>query len=473
MVFRTVVHATAKGLCCRLRSSRRRDNVRMTASTSDATPRPASPRPVRTAATLIVLRDGSHGLEVLMLRRAEKADDQNSGASVFPGGVIDAHDRSLHGHCGGLDDSAASERLAVPQGGLDYYAAAIRECFEEAGVLFAADGTGRLVALDKLPPAQLAAMRDEAEQGTDALISLCDRHGWQLAADRLAYFTHWLTPPGMPRRFDTRFFLAPMPEAQSVRPDGRETVEHMWLRPAEAVAPARGLKLMNVTRRILEQLAHFASTAELMAHARGLTHIPRVMPRLADGPAGRRPVNMEEPAYEEVGHVDPDGKGGGRYAHEAGLVMRLSARVLRVTGEADASGALAHSYFVGVAGGDCALVDALPASPGHLAALVAAAPGRVRWLLSTQATTEEEKKHALHEAWPNASIASPAPGEQIDLGDATLRVLPGTGGAPTCQFLQVEDRMLLAGLDAGPAADDGRARWIALRHGFLRSRPTP
>lgn len=432
------------------------------------TPKPVSPRPVRPAATLIVLRDGSHGLEVLMLRRAEKANDQNSGASVFPGGVVDAHDRGLHGCCSGLDDQAASERLAVPEGGLDYYAAAIRECFEEAGVLFATDGAGRLVELDGLPPQQLAEMRHAAEQGTDALLSLCDRHGWQLAADRLAYFAHWLTPPGMPRRFDTRFFIAPMPASQGVLPDGRETVEHMWLRPADAVSPALGLKLMNVTRRLLEQLAQFAGTAELMAHARGLRHITRVMPRLADGPAGRRAVNMEEPAYEEIGHVDPDGEGGGRYALEAGLVMRLSARVLRVTGGADASGALAHSYFVGIAGGDCALVDALPAGPGHLATLAAAAPGRVRWILSTRAPVDEEAMRALRDIWPDASTA---PGELIDLGDATLRVLPGTEGAQSRQFLQVEDRTLLTGLAPGSAADGGQALWIAPRHGFLRSRP--
>jgi hypothetical protein len=172
---------------------------------------------------------------------------------------------------------------------------------------------------------------------------------------------------------------------------------------------------------------------------------------------------MDEPAYEEVAHLDPDGKGGGRYAHEAGLVTRLSARVLRVTGEA--SGELAHSYFVGAAGGDCALIDALPASPGHIAALVAAAPGRVRWLLSTQALSEE----AMRDIWPDASTIPPAPGERIDLGGATLRVLSGANGAQSRQFLQVEDEMLLTG--SGPAADNAQARWIAPRHGFLRSRP--
>ena len=69
----------------------------------------------------------------------------------------------------------------------------------------------------------------------DALLAMCDAQGWRLAVDRLAYFSHWLTPPGMPRRFDTRFFIAEMPAVQSVKPDGRETVEHMWLKPADAV----------------------------------------------------------------------------------------------------------------------------------------------------------------------------------------------------------------------------------------------
>lgn len=438
----------------------------MNTQNNETPQKPAAARPVRNAATLIVLRDGARGLEVLMLRRAEKANDQNSGASVFPGGVIDAHDRSLHGHCGGMDDRAASERLAVAEGGLDYYAAAIRECFEEAGLLFATDraSQGRLVALDGMPPQQLAAMRHAAEQGTDALLAMCESHGWQLAADRLAYFAHWLTPPGMPRRFDTRFFLASMPDAQTVRPDGRETVEHMWLQPADAVSPARGLKLMNVTRRILEQLAQFSSVQELMDHARGLEHIPRVMPRLADGPNGRRPVNMEEPAYDEVGRVDPDGEGGGRYALETGLVMRLSPRVWRVTGPADATGALPHSYFAGIEGSDCVLIDPSPASPGHIAALRNAAPGRVRWIWSTQALPLED---AVREAWPEASAVQPEPGDRFDFGGATLQVLNGAEGL---QFLLPEDSTLFTGTASSAA---GTADWIAPRHGFLRRRTVP
>lgn len=448
----------------------------MNTRTPETPQKPAAPRPIRAAATLIVLRDAGRGLEVLMLRRAEKANDQNSGASVFPGGVIDAHDRSLHGQCSGIDDTAASARLAVPEGGLDYYAAAIRECFEEAGLLFANDAAGAPVTLDGLPPEQLAAMRDAAIQGTDALLALCAAHGWQLAADRLTYFTHWLTPPGMPRRFDTRFFLAPMPASQSVRPDGSETVEHMWLKPAEAADPARGLKLMNVTRRILQELAQFGSAAEVIAHARGLAHIPRVMPRLADGPNGRRPVNMEEPAYEEIGLVDPDGEGHGRYAHEAGLVMRLSARIVRVTGavEGPAAGTvLAHSYFVGTAGGDCALIDPVCADPAHVEALRAAAPGRVRWILWTQAQADASghAHNTLSAAWPEASVVHPAPGDELAVGDTTLQVRSSARNAQAHQFLLMEDHTLFTGAASHPVGADGTTdlvQWIAPGQGFVR-----
>ena len=138
-----------------------------------------------------------------------------------------------------------------------------------------------------------------------------------------------------------------------------------------------------------------------------------------------------------------------------------------MTGEAgDGSDTLVHGYFVGTAGGDCALIYVSPASRAHAEALAAAAPGHVRWLLSTQAPSED----ALRELWPDASAAVPAPGEQIRIGDATLRVLPGDGDAQSRRFLLVEEGLLFTGASDAPAPGEGQGRWIAPRQGFLHSR---
>lgn len=426
----------------------------MTAPTSSA------PRPVRAAASLIVVRDGADGMEVLLLRRAEKEADQNSGASVFPGGVLDSHDPSMHGACRGLDDLQASLRLGVPDHGLDYYVAAVRECFEEAGLLFASDARDRLVALDALAPADLAALRHAAQEGTDALLHLCARHGWRLAVDRLQYLTHWLTPPGMPRRFDTRFFVALAPAGQTASPDLRETVGHLWLRPAEALDARRALKLMNVTRRILEQLQVFPSAQACLGHARALREVAMIMPRIAAGKNGRQPVNPWEPAYAEIARLDPEGHGQARCEIEPGTAVRLSPHVIRVS-----SAGQRHGYLVG--GGvrnEWALLDPVQGDEAHLAALQAAAPGPVRWTLCTAAAAQPTADRRL------------SPGESLELGACTLRAVRAPGGeaADLC-FLLLEEKTLFSGACPAPALatlpED--FDWVAAAQGFLQARPVP
>jgi len=272
------------------------------------------------------------------------------------------------------------------------------------------------------------------------LLRLCAERGWRLAVDRLAYFAHWLTPPGMPRRFDTRFFVALAPPGQQARPDGRETVEHQWIRPADALDPARGLRLMNVQRRILQQLDAFSSAQACLAHARQLQQIPLVMPRRAMAADGVRAVNPEEPAYAEIARIDPEGEGHGRCELADGLVMSLSPRVLRVTmRRADL---LVNGYLVGGARNEWALIEVDTGDERHRALLRSSAPGPVRWVLSL---------HAL-----------PAdPGARIDLGDCRLRVLRQG-------FLLEEERMLFTA-EARPTPDlaVGEVEWLAPRAGFL------
>lgn len=286
-------------------------------------PPPSRPPSLRQAASILVVRDGAAGMEVLLVRRAERNDDRSSGAFVFPGGTLDPQDKTLHEACAGLDDAAASARLKLPDGGLDFYLAAVRECFEEAGLLFASDAGGELIALDTLDATQQAWLRQSARRGGPGMAQLCERLGVRLAVDRLAYHSHWLTPPGLPKRFDTRFFVAMAPAGQSATHDGDEAVEHLWIRPGDAIDPARGLKLVAVTRRTLASIARFDTAQACFDHAAQLRDIARIMPRLAQGSGGLRPVLPSEPAYAEIERIDPLGQGHARYELATGAAVRL------------------------------------------------------------------------------------------------------------------------------------------------------
>src|SRR6478609_2488512 len=180
---------------------------------ASAFPAPAaagSDRPPRPAATIVVVRDGAQGLEVLLSRRAERGD-HNSGAWVFPGGIVEKNDALAHAACAGLDDAEASRRLGLAQGGLDYYVAAIRECFEESGLLFARGDGEALVDLDGSDAARLSPWRLALHRCEGSIADFCAAERLLLAVDRLVYLSHWLTPLGRPKRFDTRFFIAAAP----------------------------------------------------------------------------------------------------------------------------------------------------------------------------------------------------------------------------------------------------------------------
>jgi len=228
-----------------------------------------------------VLRDAAAGLEVLLLRRADRPGDQNSGAAVFPGGLLDAGDREQAAHVDGLDVAAASQRLDLPRHGLAYWVTAVRECFEEAGLLFATGASGQLADLRHVVADALFALRRSLHAGDTGFVQICEQLGLPLAAGELAHHSHWVTPLGMPKIFDTRFFVARAPAHQQATPDGSETVELLWLTPAQALDPARGLKLMNVTERTLRQLADFEKVDDAIAAARVATYVPMTRPRLA------------------------------------------------------------------------------------------------------------------------------------------------------------------------------------------------
>ena len=145
------------------------------------TARAWSPTPgaaVRQAATVVVLRRADAGMQVLLMRRAPRPGDIHSGASVFPGGLVDAADAEGSAFCAGLDDAAASARLGLPSGGLAYWFAAMRECFEEAGLLYATAQDRS--HLDAAQLAQIATQRDALNRRELTMAQICRRFGIQI-----------------------------------------------------------------------------------------------------------------------------------------------------------------------------------------------------------------------------------------------------------------------------------------------------
>jgi 8-oxo-dGTP pyrophosphatase MutT (NUDIX family) len=219
--------------------------------------------PVREAATVAVVRDGEDGLEVFMVRRTVDAVF-SPGAHVFPGGALDQADRSaaVEGCCDGLDDIAASAMLGVAGGGLGYFVAAARECFEEAGLLLARSDGELVTDVDRY-----AKHRDALNAGECVMCDVCSSESLTLAVDLLMPFGHWITPVGPPRRFDTRFFVAPAPPDQDPSHDGWETTEGLWTRPVDvlAAADAGAVDLIEPTRYTLEALGVYDRVADVFA----------------------------------------------------------------------------------------------------------------------------------------------------------------------------------------------------------------
>jgi 8-oxo-dGTP pyrophosphatase MutT (NUDIX family) len=238
----------------------------------------ASPIP---AATLIVVRERGRAPEVLLLKRSAQARFMPN-AYVFPGGVLDSADAAPANCslCPAFSDAEASERLNVPRDGLRYFIAAMRECFEESGILHAVDDTGTLVDFSSRPQKELHDMRLQLSTGRGDLASLCRGQRWRLAPEHLCFFSHWITPPRTHRRFDTRFFIAAAPPCQTASLASTEMSELAWRTPAEALAQhADGeLLLMLPTHAVLREMAEFGDLGSLLEFARRRTAITAITP---------------------------------------------------------------------------------------------------------------------------------------------------------------------------------------------------
>lgn len=258
---------------------------------------------LRTAATVVVLRDapGGDGCHVLMLRRHARSGFA-ADMWVFPGGVVDEGDGTLAAeHWMGIDlDERAPRFERAPRQVLAHYVAAVRETFEEAGLLLAhrRDGTPP----DLSDPTLLQLRNDLADRSkTVNFAAWLQERDLVLDLGALTYLSHWVTPSAEPRRYDTRFFLAHAPADQIARYDHLETTDQRWISPTAALDASRSGKMPMIYPTIitLRWLREHATAQAAIEAAEAQPQIRRIQPHaeLDDDGNFVRILHPDDPEY--------------------------------------------------------------------------------------------------------------------------------------------------------------------------------
>ncbi|HEX7892110.1 MAG TPA: MBL fold metallo-hydrolase [Ramlibacter sp.] len=326
---------------------------------------PAVPRP---AATVLLLRDGSGGLEVLMTRRSATASFA-PGAYVFPGGAIDAADAQAH--------EIAARRPTQKDEPLTQAIAAIRESFEELGVLLARHRDGTPVtgedvhALDRHAP----------------FAAQCRERGLMLAADQVFVLAHWITDRDLPRRFDVPFLVARMPQGQSPVADEAEQFEPVWVRPADALARHQAGQFFMIfpTIRTLERLEKFETVDAVLAACATEQPLWTSCPRAGFLQGAEARFMEHEMPYGELALVCPDGQMLHHLDWRTDQPVALLKNVMRLTAPNPGvmTGPGTNSYIVGDPDTGYIVVDPGPDEPGHQQRLWRAAGGDIRLIVCT------------------------------------------------------------------------------------------
>ncbi len=464
---------------------------------------------IQPAATLVLSRDTAEGIEVLLLQRTWDAVFM-PGYFVFPGGSVNEDEAHGRDHVAGRKDTDISQIMSLDEGGADYMLAAVRECFEESGILLAETAAGEPVTVEHpIHQQRQALLRNDV-----SLADLCHQYGLTIPLDQLAYLSHWITPPGPPRRFDVRFFVAAAPQGQIAGHDGEETIDHTWITPAQALAEHRaGQRLLGMpTIRTLRVLSDFDSTEALMRYAHA--NPPEPFPT-DPWPAIKRgePVMLEPnaPAYDEAVKLDPEAEGSTRAEIVPGEPVEIAAGVVRLTapnpgvmtGPGTNSYILGHERFT--------VLDPGPVIDEHIERILEVTSGRIDQVLVTHTHVDhspavrvlKDRTGCRVFGWPapagiehdNTFEADhePVHGDLIPTEAGLLKVLhtPGHAANHLC-YLLTEQELLFAGdhimqgstVIINPPDGDMKAyveslydllaeqlRYIAPAHGFLMGQP--
>jgi glyoxylase-like metal-dependent hydrolase (beta-lactamase superfamily II)/8-oxo-dGTP pyrophosphatase MutT (NUDIX family) len=470
------------------------------------TPRPAS--------TLIIVRDGEAGMEVLLGEKTSKVNFA-AGAFVFPGGALDESDFADNFTISGkLSVDKANQILGVSDGGLSYWIAAIRECFEEIGVLFAAPARGGMPS-EKEFLAFESNERKKLERGEVTFHEALKHAEFSLEIDQLHYFSRWVTHAGSPRRYDTRFFIARMPQGQIARHDGGELVDHRWVKPDEALRlNSQGeLNLMFPTQKTIEKLQEFSDVEEALSYTLSAPPATPMEPRLTVGAEGKKLLVPGDFAYAEAGKLDPEQLGTVSREIKAGVVVQLDKRVSRLTAPNASimTGPGTNTYILGDDVNGHLVIDPGPDDSRHIQLIRDLTSDRVAGILCTHTHIDHSPGAAPLRRSTGAPVfgrlaenmerqdSSFVPdkelsdGDELKFGDLTIDVLhtPGHASNHLC-FLFAEARMLFTGdhimqgstvVINPPDGDmsayfsslnklyDYQFDWIAPGHGFLMDNP--
>ena len=240
----------------------------------------------RDAAVVVLMRERARAgpkPEVLLLKRHAKAECA-AGAYGFPGGRLDAMDSipAALALSRGFSATAAASLMDVTSTSkaLGFWIAALRQAFEETGILLARYGDGRLWQPTPRETSHIAANRRALQQGVTTFANLMHDLERALATDLLVYFAHWITPEIRPLRFSTRFFLAHVPSGLTAQPESVDVGDAVWIPPEEALQRhARGeMEMMAVTTKLLQRLSPFPSALAAVEHFRDVP-VETVLPK--------------------------------------------------------------------------------------------------------------------------------------------------------------------------------------------------
>ena len=245
------------------------------------------------ASTVLIIRDGESGLEVFMVVRHHQIDFAG-GALVFPGGKVDQsdYDKKINQY---LCKEETSDRENIP-----FKIAAVRECFEEANVLFAKNKNGReIITADEL--FKLKQWRDAFVNESTSMYEFASLENLLFSIDSLIPFSHWITPEKVPKRFDTRFYIAEAPKEHKGQHDGTESVDSIWINPQQALDDCLSGKrnIIFPTRLNLEQLNQSKTVAEAINNAKN-SNIVTVTPLIEKLDEGIFITIPKEAGYGEI-----------------------------------------------------------------------------------------------------------------------------------------------------------------------------